>query len=55
MLGESLVTKDSTPGGWASLMKQHMLVRGTKGGLGGTCSHLVIYESIEEDLKSKWN
>ena len=53
MLIEPLETKDSTPGGWGSLMKQHMLIRDTKGGLGGTCSHLVIYESIEEDLKSK--
>lgn len=53
MLRESPVTKDSTPGGWASLMKQHMLGRNTKGGLGGTCSHLVIYESMEKDLKAK--
>lgn len=52
MLRESPETKDSTPGGWASLMKQHMLMRDTKGGLGGTCSHLVIYESIEKDFKS---
>lgn len=53
MLTESPETKDSTPGGGASLMKQHMLIRDTKGGLGGTRSHLVIYESIEKDLKSK--
>lgn len=53
MLRESLVMEDSTPGGCASLMKQHILTRDAEGGLGGTCSHLVIYESVQKDLKSK--
>jgi hypothetical protein len=30
-----------------------MFIRGTKGGLGGTSSHLLIYESIQKDLQSK--
>lgn len=49
MLRESLVTRDSTPGGRAGLMKQHMPMRDARGGLGGACLHLVIYESGEKD------